>query len=241
MIPKIIHYCWFGGNKKPLLVKDCISSWRKYHPDWQIKEWNETNSPLELYPFAKQALAAKKYAFVSDVIRLHALFYEGGIYMDTDVEVFKSMAPLLQHNVFCGFERDRKDTVQTGVIGSMPGQPFVSDALKWYENKDFNPSDLYAFVNNAVLTRQLKEHGLNLDGSMLRSDYITLYPWEYFSPMSYKTHKIDKTANTYCIHYYSFSWGGISTKRGVIKKIIISVIGEKRFRLATTYIRDMFR
>lgn len=87
MIPKIIHYCWFGKSPLPKLAKECIKSWQKYCPDFIIKEWNETNSPIHLFPFAEQALKAKKWAFVSDIIRLYALYTEGGIYMDMDVEV----------------------------------------------------------------------------------------------------------------------------------------------------------
>lgn len=241
MIPKIIHYCWFGNNEKPKFIRDFISTWKKNLPDYEIKEWNESNSPIDKYPFAKQALENRKYAFVSDIIRLHALYNEGGIYLDTDVEVLKSFDKFLKHKVFCGFEKDIPGVLQTAVIGAEPQQPFIKDCLDAYANKTFEISKMASIVNNKIYTRILQEKGIRLDGSFVDSDYITLYPYDYFSPMSYGTHYIEKTKNTVCIHYYTFSWSKPDTLKGDIKVFVAKIIGEKNFRMIVNRVRKLLR
>ena len=106
MIPKVIHYCWFGRGQMPELALKCIESWKKFLPDYEIKEWNEDNFDLDSYPYTREAYDKRKYAFVTDVVRLHALYNEGGIYMDTDVEVLKPLYSFLHHTAFSGFEND---------------------------------------------------------------------------------------------------------------------------------------
>lgn len=129
MIPKIIHYCWFGGKPLPKLAKECIKSWKKYCPDFEIKEWNEKNSPLNLFPFVEDAVKAKKWAFVSDVIRLYALASEGGIYMDTDVELLKPLTPFLAHHAFTGYERD-SNKLQTAIFGAEMQAQWILDNIQ---------------------------------------------------------------------------------------------------------------
>ena len=116
MIPKIIHFCWFGNNPKTELAEKCIASWKKFLPDYELKEWNESNFDIDQHPFTREAYQAKKYAFVTDYVRLFVLKEYGGIYMDTDVEVIKNLDCFLQHNAFSGFETS--EYVQTGIIGS---------------------------------------------------------------------------------------------------------------------------
>ena len=123
MIPKKIHYCWFGRGKMPELAVKCIESWKKYLPEYEIKEWNEDTFDLTLYPYAKEAYDNRKFAFVTDVVRLYALYYEGGIYMDTDVEVLKPLDYLLQFDAVSGFETDSQ--IPTGLMASQKGLPLI--------------------------------------------------------------------------------------------------------------------
>ena len=147
MIPKTIHYCWFGGNPLPKLAIDCIASWKKYLPAYEIKEWNESNFPFNNYKFAREALENRKFAFVSDVSRLHALKQEGGIYMDTDVEVLKSLDSFLHHTAFSGFEND--DFVPTGIMASEKGGKWVTELLDYYnDNSIFNTDGTIESVSN---------------------------------------------------------------------------------------------
>ena len=160
MIPKIIHYYWFGGKQKPKLVKQCINSWKRYNPDYILKEWNESNSPIEKYPFAKQAFEKKKWAFVSDVIRLHALLNEGGLYLDTDVECLKSFDPLLEKNIFTGYERD-SNKLQTAIFGAEVNNPIIEKWLKVYSTISFSDErmTMSLLVNNRLQTDSLLEMG----------------------------------------------------------------------------------
>ena len=116
MIPKKIHYCWFGRGEMPDLVRKCIASWKKYLPEYEIKEWNEDNFDLNSYPYVREAYHNKRFAFVTDVVRLHALYYEGGIYMDTDVEVLKPLDSLLNYKIVSGFESETQ--IPTGLMAS---------------------------------------------------------------------------------------------------------------------------
>ena len=191
----------------PRLAQECIASWKKCCPDYEIREWNEENSPISEFPFAQQALEQGKWAFVSDVIRLYALYTYGGIYLDTDVELLKPLDPLLETPNFCGYERDELK-LQTAVMAAEKGNPWVNDCLKRYQSLAFSSDreKMAGMVNNLLLTNLLKEKGVQFDNSYYSDDYITLYPSDYFCPMSYGTHFIENTENTYCIHYYSFSW-----------------------------------
>ena len=119
MIPKVIHYCWFGRNPLPPLAIKCIESWKKYCPDYEIKEWNEDNFDLDLFPYTREAYDNRKFAFVTDVVRLYALYHEGGVYMDTDVEVLKPIDCFLTHHAFSGFENEKSAIPDFGT-GSGP-------------------------------------------------------------------------------------------------------------------------
>lgn len=238
MIPPIIHYCWFGKSKMPQLAKECIESWKKHNPEFQIMEWNESNSPISQFPFAKQAFENQKWAFVSDVIRLWALKTYGGIYLDTDVEVLKSFQNLLENNTIAGYEKDL-NLLQTAVIGASPNSEWINDCLSIYENLSFSSErDIMSqLVNNRLLSKLVQDKGIILNHKFHNSDYITIYPSDYFCPMSYNSHLIEKTKNTYCIHYYSFSWSKPQTLKGYIRCAMINLLGEKRFRLTINLIR----
>lgn len=196
MIPKIIHYCWFGRKPLPQQVKDYIATWRKHCPDYKIKEWNEENFDINSTKWTKEAYAVKKYAFVSDYVRLYALYYEGGIYLDTDIEVLKTFDNLLNQDYFIGYEH--YNVVGTGVIASIKGGKFIKNFLDLYQTKSFINDD--GTINNTPNTRLLMnyitENHLN----------IKIYDIDYFCAKNYQTGKIEKTARTYCIHHYSASW-----------------------------------
>lgn len=207
MIPKVIHYCWFGRGKLPDLAKKCIESWKKYCPDYEIKEWNEDNFDLDKYPYVREAYDKRKFAFVTDVVRLYALYHEGGIYMDTDVEVLKPLDRFLAHHAFSGFEDEQ--FVPTGIMASEKGGKWAKDNLDYYNGKHFLKEDgsVDLTTNVVTITNYMLPLGLKQDNTY--QDFpglITFYPKDYFCPKSYKDGQIYLTDNTYTIHHFAGSW-----------------------------------
>lgn len=245
MIPKTIHYCWFGKAPLPKLTKQCIRSWKKHCPDFEIKEWNESNSPLHLFPFAQKALEEKKWAFVADVIRLYALATEGGIYIDTDVELIKPLTPFLHHRAFAGYEKDLNANgqwvIQTALIGSEPHGAWVTAWLKDYDNKTFSTDHISDFINSHLIADDLRKKGITLNGSLVSLPDLIIYPSDYFCPMSCRSHFIELTPNTVCIHYFSFSWMRFDTRQARLKKLLVNLLGEKAFRKLVNGIRKRLR
>lgn len=202
MIPKTIHYCWFGGKPLPKLARKCIASWKKYLPDYQIKEWNETNFDVNIVPFTSEAYAAKKYAFVSDYARLHAIFHEGGIYMDTDVEVLDSLDRFLDHRAFSGFEGG--GLVPTGIMASEKGGEWAGWQLSLYDGKHFSTNE---GTNVTMISDAMLERGFIMNNQYQEFEGIfTVYPNDYFCPLISGAHKLHLTKNTYCIHHFAGSW-----------------------------------
>ena len=230
MIPKIIHYCWFGGNPLPPLAIKCIASWKKYLPEYEIKEWNEDNFDLEEYPFAKEALANKKFAFISDVCRLYALKKEGGIYMDTDVEVLKSLDVFLNKPAFSGFEND--DFVPTGIMASEKGGQWTSEMLSYYDNRSFilPNGELDTTSNTFIITQLMKAKGFVMNNKFQEIEgYVTFYPNDFFCPKSYKTGNIELTENSYCIHHFAKSWIPFRKKwRNILKMKLMNILGAEK-------------
>lgn len=207
MIPKTIHYCWFGRGEKPALAKRCIESWKKYCPDYEIVEWNEDNFDLDIMIFVREAYDAKKYAFVSDVVRLWAVLNYGGIYFDTDVEVVRSFDQLLKYKGFIGFETN--DFVNTGqCFGAEKNNSIISEMYNHYKNLKFsNGNGTFHLVGcTRVNTEILINHGLNKNGCYQLVDGFAVFPAEYFNPYDDPTGRLTKTENTYSIHWYSKSW-----------------------------------
>lgn len=224
MIPKIIHYCWFGKGKMSPLAKECIKSWKKYLPDYEIKEWNEDNFDLNLYPYAREAYDNKKYAFVTDVVRLYALYHEGGIYMDTDVEVLKSLNPLLNHTAFSGFEDDHN--IPTGIMASEKHGIWAKENLDYYKNKHFirKNGELDLTTNVVTITKYMLTIGLKQNNTYQDfPNLITLFPKDYFCPKSHITRKIELTNNTYTIHHFDGSW----MKKNKVINILQNLLGIK--------------
>lgn len=209
MIPKVIHYCWFGNGPKPALVIDCLSSWKKYLPDYEIIEWNESNFDVNEYRFALEAYQEKKYAFVADVCRLHALKKLGGIYLDTDVEFLKPITVTMLHQVaFTGFEDNL--LLSSAIMGSEKDGQWMNDLLAYYNNRSFYLPDgkLDTNPNTEIITAFMKANkGIKIDNTFQQiTDYCTIYPSDYFCPKSWKTLKVNITPNTYCIHHFAGSW-----------------------------------
>lgn len=206
MIPKKIHYCWFGGNPLPELAQRCIESWKKYCPDYEIIEWSETNFDLNYNDYVKEAYEAKKWAFVTDVVRLYALVKHGGIYMDTDVELLKPLDDFLGLEAFSGFEA--VDKIPTGIMASQKNQPLFKELLADYEGEHFLKDDGTPDLTTNVtrITEMCLKHGLVLNNTWQTINGFTLFPSEYFCPKDYLTKVIHQTGNTVAIHHFDGSW-----------------------------------
>jgi hypothetical protein len=232
MIPKIIHYCWFGRNPLPPLAVKCINSWKKYLPEYEIKEWNEDNFNIQEYIFAKEALESKKYAFISDVCRLYALKEFGGIYMDTDVEVLKPLDIFLHHTAFSGFEND--NSVPTGMMASIKGGTWVNELLAYYDNRHFLKGDgkVDSVSNTFIITNMMKKKGFIMNNKFQEiQDYVTFYPNDYFCPKSYKTGEINLTSNSYCIHHFAKSWiPAYGRWKNIFKMKMMNIFGYKKIQ-----------
>lgn len=226
-IPKIIHYCWFGKGEKPEIVKRCINSWEKVLLGYEIKEWNEENFDIKSNAYVRQAYEAKKFAFVSDYVRVYALYNYGGIYLDTDVEVFKTFDDLLDNDSFWGYEQD--NYIATSTIGSKKGNELIKLFLDSYKDKTFIKEDgsFDDLTNVAIITKILEEYGLNKNGLYQELKGIaTFYPQTYFSPYDYINCRKLITENSYCMHHFYKSWLPMSVRvKGYFKLLLSKLIG----------------
>ena len=206
MIPKKIHYCWFGRGEKPELAAKCIESWKKYLPEYEIIEWNEDNFDLDMYPYAREAYDARKFAFVTDVVRLWAMYTYGGIYMDTDVEVLKPLDSLLNFEAVSGFESEAQ--IPTGLMACREGFALFKELLNEYDGIHFVLPDgsFDTMPNTARITNTCTKKGLILNGALQTVNGFTVLPTEYLCPKSWETGKITLSENTLCIHHFSGSW-----------------------------------
>lgn len=230
MIPKVIHYCWFGRNPLPKSALKCIASWRFFFPDYEIKEWNEDNFDVNIIKYTQDAYNAKKYAFVSDYARIWILYNYGGIYFDTDVEVIAPMIDIIDKGPYMGFEIDTQNGNQYAVspglgIATTIGSNIYKQILDVYSNLDFwdtgkiNP---YAIVK--ITTDVLTKNGLKNTPGIQIIRGISIYPSEYFNPLDSLTGKLHKTSNSRTIHWYDNSWSSpmcrFKTKIGkIIRRI----------------------
>ena len=209
MIPKIIHYCWFGRNPKPALAEKCIASWHRFCPDYEIIEWNEDNFDIFSCPlYVRQAYEAKKWAFVTDYVRLQLVYEHGGIYMDTDVELVKKIHSLLTHSAFLGFEDGV--SVATGLgFGAEKEHPLVKEIMDDYAEVAFVKEDGSFDTETCPMrnTKVLLRHGLMQDNSkqILDGDVLIL-PSDYLCPLDYYSGELRKTPNTISIHWFDGSW-----------------------------------
>ena len=228
MIPKIIHYCWFGNGQLPELALQCLESWKKYLPDYDIIVWNEENFDVNSYLFSSEAYKERKFAFVSDVCRLHALKEMGGIYLDTDVEFIKPLSEeILNNDAFTGFEGNF--LLSSAIMGSEKDGKWINDLLAHYQNRSFYLQDgiLDLNPNTEIITAFMKEtKGLAIDNSFHAiAQYCSVYPSDFFCPKSWKTLKINSTKNTYCIHHFAGSW--LHEEHSLLGKIANTLLGPR--------------
>ena len=226
-IPKIIHYCWFGGKEKPSKVQKCIDSWHKYLIDYKFMDWNESNFDINCNEYVKQAYENKKFAYVSDYARINALYQYGGIYMDTDVIVYKSFDDLLDNKCILGFEEE--NYIATSFMASIPKHDLIKEFIDRYDGIKFYNGDnsLDLTTNVQRLTDILENRGLIRNNQYQQIGDISIYPQEYFSPYDYGNCIRKNTKNTYCEHLFLVSWLPWTTKvKKAVKKIIIPVIGK---------------
>lgn len=227
MIPKKIHYCWFGRNPLPESAQKCIASWRKYLPDYEIVEWNEDNFDVNTIPYTMQAYQAKKYAFVSDYARFKILYEHGGLYFDTDVEVIRPMDDIIARGPFMGFEINPCPQRPCGAVapglclGAIAEMTLYKSILDYYRTLDFINADGSHNTTDAVVnitTRELIKVGLEDKAGIQKVADITIYPAEYFNPFDDATGRLNKTNNTYTIHWYSKTWLNVSPMRQVLSR-----------------------
>lgn len=227
MIPKIIHYCWIGGAPLPELSEKCIASWKKYMPSWQILRWDESNFDIAAAPlYVQQAYEAKKYAFVSDYVRLWALEQYGGLYMDVDFEVFRPFDDLMdKYPAFAGYEGSKRQPVMQGVIASEPHGTWVRDMLATYEDRTFIKADgsLDLTPNTSYFTDRLEAQGFVADGAekdvWVKSEFfLHVYPVHYFCPVLTTGENV-RTEETYCEHKGESSWAKQTWKGRLLKCI----------------------
>lgn len=210
MIPKVIHYCWFGGNPLPKSAQKCIRSWKKYFPDYEIKEWNEQNFDVNCIRYTQEAYERKKYAFVSDYARFYILYQYGGLYFDTDVEVIKPMEDLIAKGAFMGIEKDAdKVGVAAGLgLAAEPNMPIYKEIIDHYNQVSFVDEKGEQIPGTVVkhTTDLLIQHGLILKDEIQHVANVWIYPNDYFNPLEDATGKLTITSNTRSIHWYSKTW-----------------------------------
>lgn len=242
MIPKKIHYCWFGGKPLNELGQKCLASWKKFFPDYEIIEWNESNFDVTCCRYVKEAYEAKKWAFVSDYARYKILYEQGGVYFDTDVEVIASFEDVLEKGAFFGCENPAvqvSEAVNPGLgcavapglgCAVAPGLGFYKEILEDYEKSAFYNEDgslnLYTIVQRT--TDHLRRKGLSDTMEIQNVVGITIYPAEYFCPIDMRTGELKITENTHSIHWYAASWERKSSiLRGRIYRFLNRNFGEK--------------
>lgn len=220
-IPKIIHYCWFGGNPLPRLARKCIASWKKYLPEYKIILWDESNFDLSAFSFTEEAAKLQKWAFVSDFVRIYALYHCGGIYLDSDVEVKKTLEEFLNHRLFTGFELP--DYPVTAIMGAEPRHPWLKELLDHYVMKHFIKHDGTPDLtpNTVIMTKSLvRRYNVKLNNTKQQlGDGICIYPQEYFCPLTIRRDDYYECMNNaYTIHWFSASW--CTPKARLMRRII---------------------
>lgn len=231
MIPKKIHYCWFGRGEKPKLVKKCMDSWKKNLSGYEFIEWNEDNFDIESNTFVKEAYEHRNFAFVSDYVRAKALLAEGGIYLDTDVEVMKSFDGFLNHDFFAGFEE--KEFVGTCVMGSCADHPLLKEYIRHYDESKYVNDDgtFYTDTNVLLLTRLFEQNGFVRDGKYQEKDGIAVYPKAWFSPYDYINSISYITNDSHAIHHFARLWLPKKVRiKSAIKRAVVKVIGGENLK-----------
>lgn len=213
-IPKVIHYCWFGGNPIPEKDQACIDSWKKYCPDYKICRWDESNYDITKNQYMYEAYKAKKWGFVPDYARLDIIYNHGGIYLDTDVELIKNLDDLLENEAFVGYEDDEHINFGLG-FGAVKNHEGIKQIMSNYDEIRFINDDgtLNTVASPTVNSDFFKQKGAVLNGELQTFLGITMYPVDYFCPMDFNTGLLKLTENTYSIHRFHMSWVDPDLKR----------------------------
>ena len=210
MIPKVIHYCWFGRGELTPLAKKCIASWRQFFPDYEIKEWNEDNFDVNIIPYTAEAYQVGRYAFVSDYARFWVLYLFGGVYFDTDVEVIRPMDDVLEKGPFMGFEQlGECPAVNPGLgLAAEPGMALYNAVLDQFEQLSFltENGSFNHYTMIPIVTDLLKGMGLICNGTVERVADVAIYPPDWFNPFDDATGRLHQTDNTRSIHWFAKSW-----------------------------------
>ena len=233
MIPPIIHYCWFGRSPLTPLAQNCIASWRKFFPDYEIREWNDENFNVNFIPYTAEAYKVGKYAFVSDYARFWVLYRYGGLYFDTDVEVIRPLDDVLENGPFMGFELlGEKIAVAPGLgLAAEPGMAIYKTILDRYEHLPFLLPD--GIINPCMMipmvTELLVKEGLKGNGTIEHIAGIDIYPPDWFNPFDDALGRLSKTENTRTIHWYAKSWlPAESAWKTGLKRALRRVFGKER-------------
>lgn len=231
MIPKIIHYIWFGSKPYPEKVQYCIESWKRHLPDYEFKLWNEESFDVKAFRFTREAYGAKKYAFVSDFVRVYALATEGGIYLDTDIEILRDLAPVLSDRAVLGTDDSGN---LTALMACEKGHPFFEEILDIYKTRSFIKEDGTpdTEVNNLLLERKLARYGyIRANQHQHLREGIEVYPDDFFHVKSLLSGKVHKTKNSYAIHWHTLLWIPLSTRiiRFMRLYVLIPIMGERLY------------
>ena len=236
MIPKIIHYCWFGGNPLPELEQRCLASWHECMPDWEYKWWYEETFDISFAPlYVRQAYEARKYAFVSDYVRLWALEKFGGLYMDVDFMVYRPFDELTdKYAAFAGYEGSKRNPVMQGVIASEAHGAWVKDMLSTYLSREFIKVDKSLdltpntqYFTDRLISQGFKNDGVEKDVFVKGEFFLHVFPVQYFCPVL-TTGEDVRTEETYCEHFGESSW---NTNKGWKEKILNLFGSRTRTRL----------
>lgn len=222
MIPKVLHYCWFGGSNLPALESSCIETWQKVMPDYEIRRWDESNFDISQCNFAREAYSQGMYAFVSDYARYVILRDQGGIFLDTDVKVLKPLDSLLVNQGFCGYMQNNRYVNPGLILGGEQKFQLFDEVIEHYESLSFSQSSnrVNPFTSPRLLTGLLAEaHGFRCDGTYQELDCgFTVYPAEFFDPLDSHSGTMNITDNTYSIHLYSGTWLSPAKKYRIEKR-----------------------
>ena len=231
MIPKIIHYCWFGRNPYPEKVQYCIESWRKYLPDYEFKLWNEDSFDINTSAFVREAYENQRYAFVSDYVRVFALYTQGGIYLDTDIEVKKDFKDLLDNKLLLGTD---DSGALTAFMAAEKNHPYFGELLSKYNEMHFvlDNGKQNTSVNNIWMQECLKKYGYVEENLFQKlEEGVLVYPDEFFHAKSLVSGKYHITKKTYCIHHHTLLWIPLKTRiiRFLRLYVVVPILGEKLY------------
>ena len=234
MIPKVIHYCWFGGKPLPMEVERCIRSWKKFCPDYEIRQWNESNYDVRKHPFMEAAFEAGCWAFVSDYARLDIIYNYGGIYLDTDVELLKDLQPLLELECHFGMQQDR-NLIATGLgFGAVKGNGAVKKMLEYYDDLTFSAEQKVQLACPQLNSAALAASGFVREDRLQVVEGAHIFPCTYFDPLSPGRTRNLIGKDTVTIHHYSASWQPAKNRW---KRKLIRFIGQERIAKIKEWLR----